>query len=131
MEPSSGTIFAYNPETLAYFRQKIELALQGLELRLGHNHDNEPKFLEELKGWESRCGERGTELINHVIINKHDEKQESDLQDALARLSNGTYGSCGWPGCGVTIPFARLDSIPQAKYCLDHEVEAQKKKKRY
>ena len=40
----------------------------------------------------------------------------ADVEHALARIENGTYGSC--EHCGVTIPFERLEAIPSARLCV-------------
>jgi len=45
--------------------------------------------------------------------------QESlvDVDDALVRLENGTYGLC--ERCGKPISEARLEAMPTARRCLD------------
>src|SRR4051794_36410672 len=40
----------------------------------------------------------------------------SDVEAALARLAEGSYGEC--IDCGVAIPFARLAAYPAAKRCV-------------
>jgi DnaK suppressor protein len=40
----------------------------------------------------------------------------ADVQHALERLEDGTYGSC--EGCGAPLPFERLDVIPWARLCV-------------
>ena len=39
-----------------------------------------------------------------------------EVQDALARIENGTYGKC--LDCGEAIPAARLNAVPWAAYCI-------------
>ena len=39
-----------------------------------------------------------------------------DVEDALAKLDTGTYGQC--EDCGSTIPAARLEAVPAARYCI-------------
>ena len=41
----------------------------------------------------------------------------SDVDAALARLANGTYGHC--ERCGKPISEARLEAMPAARRCLD------------
>lgn len=38
------------------------------------------------------------------------------VQDALKRIENGTYGKCAT--CGRPIEAARLEAVPWAQYCL-------------
>jgi RNA polymerase-binding transcription factor DksA len=40
----------------------------------------------------------------------------ADIKHALERLEDGTYGWC--EGCGVSIPFERLEAIPSARLCV-------------
>ena len=40
----------------------------------------------------------------------------TDVEAALARLADGSYGEC--VDCGVPIPFARLSAYPAAKRCV-------------
>ena len=39
-----------------------------------------------------------------------------DIEDALARYDNGTYGVC--EDCGTEIDLARLEAIPYTRLCL-------------
>lgn len=40
----------------------------------------------------------------------------AELDAALARIKDGSYGTCG--ECGAAIPDARLAAQPSARYCL-------------
>ncbi|HEY3180159.1 MAG TPA: TraR/DksA family transcriptional regulator [Casimicrobiaceae bacterium] len=40
----------------------------------------------------------------------------ADVEAALARLADGSYGEC--IDCGVAIPYARLSAYPEAKRCV-------------
>lgn len=41
----------------------------------------------------------------------------TQVEDALARIEKGTYGTC--ESCGQTIPAARLKALPYATLCVD------------
>jgi DnaK suppressor protein len=43
-------------------------------------------------------------------------EQVADIDAALARMDNGTYGTC--VDCGDRVPEARLDVHPQAARCV-------------
>jgi DnaK suppressor protein len=45
----------------------------------------------------------------------------AEVQQALARIENGTYGICS--NCGQPIPEKRLEAIPWATLCLTCEPE--------
>jgi RNA polymerase-binding transcription factor DksA len=46
------------------------------------------------------------------------EAQLADVQGALDRLDEGTYGRC--EHCGTEIDELTLESSPAARYCADH-----------
>ncbi len=43
--------------------------------------------------------------------------QLEKIDHALARIEDGTYGTC--EGCGVAIPAARLEVMPSATLCVE------------
>lgn len=51
----------------------------------------------------------------------------ADVEGALARLADGTYGECS--DCGVDIPAARLLAYPAAKRCVACQEAAEKRAK--
>ena len=58
------------------------------------------------------------ELATNVPLVKELEKQHRDVVDALKRMDEGTYGTCG--KCGDEIPFDRLEANPAARTCIKH-----------
>ena len=42
----------------------------------------------------------------------------SDVERALGKLDDGTYGKC--EVCGEDIAEARLEAMPAARYCINH-----------
>ena|SRR6266567_953406 len=56
-----------------------------------------------------------------------DSEQLSQIEAALARIAEGTYGLCA--ECGNEIPAARLDAVPWAILCVrDQEISDQKRR---
>jgi RNA polymerase-binding transcription factor DksA len=47
------------------------------------------------------------------------ERELRDVEDALRRLDEGTYGTC--EVCGRPIPDERLEANPTARYDVEHE----------
>ena len=45
------------------------------------------------------------------------------MQRAFVRLDRGTYGRC--EACGAEIPDDRLLAVPAARFCLEHQAEAE------
>jgi len=56
--------------------------------------------------------ERELELTTLTIV----EGELKDIEDALRRLDDGTYGIC--EECGKPIDEARLEAVPWARYCV-------------
>ncbi|MGA9160151.1 MAG: TraR/DksA family transcriptional regulator [Actinomycetota bacterium] len=68
-----------------------------------------------------RVGEgtsQAVERIAQVDAAKRLDAKLRDVERALAKLDEGTYGSCDV--CGSPIGDARLDAIPWAVRCIDH-----------
>lgn len=62
----------------------------------------------------SEVFERGKDLALTDLTEQHLRNTEA----ALARMDEGTYGTC--MACGQTIPFERLQAVPSAQYCVRH-----------
>ena len=45
------------------------------------------------------------------------QAQLREVDDALARIENGSYGTC--TACGKEIPVERLEAVPWTKLCID------------
>ena len=45
------------------------------------------------------------------------QDQLDDVERALAKMDDGTYGQC--ENCGKEIGEARLEAIPNARHCID------------
>jgi RNA polymerase-binding transcription factor DksA len=53
--------------------------------------------------------------LAEVMVGWSEEAIE-DIEDALARLEDGTYGRC--EQCSLPIPLQRLEAIPHARFCV-------------
>ena len=56
------------------------------------------------------------EMENILGLMDSERKLLAEIEDALARIENGTYGIC--EGNNEPIPKARLEAIPWARYCV-------------
>jgi RNA polymerase-binding protein DksA len=52
------------------------------------------------------------------------EAEIADVERALARLDDGTYGTC--QACGSPIGDERLEAVPATRFCVDHQTEVEK-----
>ena len=56
------------------------------------------------------------ELERRLALEKRVRDQLADVEHALTKFEQGTYGTCD--SCGQPIDPARLDALPQASLCL-------------
>lgn len=64
---------------------------------------------------DSVSEERTREL--DMILTDREKKKLLQIDDALDRIEDGSYGLC--EECGVKIPKGRLKVMPFAKYCVE------------
>lgn len=60
-----------------------------------------------------------TDPIDERAEAEHLRTELDEVEAALARLDDGTYGTCRV--CGAAIPDAVLEQRPQAGLCGDHQ----------
>ena len=74
---------------------------------------------------EGALGQRSADAATEVETRMEDRgmaddvaRQIADLDAALARIDDGTWGTC--TVCGKAIDDERLEALPQATTCRDH-----------
>ena len=96
---------------------------EELNVRLGQNaaegHEGSPYGKREETA--SECFELEKRLASAQRL----REQLAEIERALAKLENGTYGLCD--SCGKPIPPARLEAIPQANLCLECKTRRKKR----
>lgn len=60
-------------------------------------------------------------------IRGRERKLMEKVDEALARIEDGTYGICA--GCGEDIAVKRLQARPVAKFCIDCKTKQEQKEK--
>lgn len=56
------------------------------------------------------------ELERRLALERQIREQLADVEAALVKFAEGTYGNC--ENCGQSIAPERLDALPQAKLCV-------------
>jgi RNA polymerase-binding transcription factor DksA len=63
-------------------------------------------------------GQVAAEQGEHRALLGHLQETLADVDRALAKLDDGTYGKC--EVCGEEIAAARLEALPASRYCINH-----------
>ena len=115
-------------EDLEKFKNLLTQKKEELENALKSFADKDPN----LKGdWDSKYPDFSKDDLNTNLEEEADEVEEyaarlpvehsfelrlQGINEALARIKNGTYDKCA--KCGADIPEKRLEAYPEAKDCL-------------
>ena len=89
--------------------------------------ESESDSLGELSSYDQHQADVGTETFERekdLSILEQVEAELADVEHALRRLDDGTYGTC--EVCGTAIPDERLEAMPAARLCLEHQAEAER-----
>ena len=107
------------------FRESLLAQKEQLEATIA-NHDIGGASLTdetgELSGStaDNHLADSATETYERELDEGLEEdatRQLREVEDALARIADGTYGTCAV--CGKEIPEDRLEAVPWTKLCID------------
>jgi RNA polymerase-binding transcription factor DksA len=93
----------------------------------GLTEQSESDSVGELSSYDQHQADMGTETFERekdLSILEQVEAELADVEHALRRLDDGTYGTC--EVCGKAIPDERLEAMPAARLCLEHQAEAER-----
>jgi len=82
--------------------------------------------LSELSMIDQHQADIGTETFERekdLAILESIEAELADVEHALRRLDEGTYGTC--EVCGTPIDPERLEAVPAARLCREHQAQAE------
>jgi DnaK suppressor protein len=92
--------------------ERARLASQISVLEVGH--DQSLAYDENFADSGQVAAEQGE---NKALLNQLNE-QLADVDRALAKMDDGTYGLC--ERCGEPIAEARLEAMPATRFCIKH-----------
>jgi len=93
----------------------VEQTLNEMTSHVGNIPDpNDRASMESDRSFELRIRGRERKLMDKV-------------EEALARIDDGTFGVCA--GCGCDIAIKRLQARPVAKYCIDCKSRQEQREK--
>ena len=90
-----------------------------------HN-TSEQASLGELSNLDQHQADIGTETFDRerdLSLLEQVEAELADIEHALERLEEGTYGTC--EACGKPIGDERLEAVPAARFCLADQDKAE------
>jgi RNA polymerase-binding transcription factor DksA len=104
--------------------------LDGVKSTFDDEHlgdQSETDSVSELSSYDQHQADMGTETFERekdLSILEQVEAELADVEHALRRLDEGTYGTCEIDG--KPIPDDRLEALPAARLCLEHQAEAER-----
>ncbi|TVP84159.1 MAG: molecular chaperone DnaK [Alkalicoccus sp.] len=104
-------------KSLNYFKHM----LQERKSELVSRKENTQAEDTELSNYSNHPGDQGTELTEQhtdLALSKKDEDELHDVEEALAKIEEGTYGIC--EVSGEEIPFERLEAVPTARTTVEN-----------
>ncbi len=89
--------------------------------------ESENQNLRELSDQPQHQADLGTETFNReadLSLLEQIEAELADVEHALHRIDDGTYGTC--EACGRPIGDDRLEVLPAARFCLEDQSVAER-----
>ena len=104
--------------------------LAGIRTGYDEEHlttETETASLAELSSNAQHQADTGTETFNRerdLSILEHIDAELADVEHALRRLDDGTYGTC--EACGRPVGDERLEAMPAARFCVGDQSVAER-----
>ncbi|MFD2613094.1 TraR/DksA C4-type zinc finger protein [Paenibacillus gansuensis] len=112
-------------EQLNTLKGRLASERADLENMIEENNDTVREGMLEATGdlsaYDNHPGDSGTETFEKSMdlsMNVHWQENLGEIDQALERMEEGTYGVC--EECGKPIPYERLEAMPAARCCIDH-----------
>lgn len=128
---------AFRKEELAFFRghlqQQLELVQGNLNSLASDNLKRSPiEATGDISAHSTHMADQGTDNFDRELaLNLASSRQDSlyDIEDAIRRIDDGSYGSC--ESCGRAIERPRLKALPFAKKCMGCQNAAERGRTKY
>jgi RNA polymerase-binding transcription factor DksA len=104
--------------------------LEGVKENFDEEHlddESEQESLAELSSFDQHEADIGTETFERekdLSILEQVEAELADVEYAIRRLDEGTYGTC--EACGRPIDQERLEAMPATRLCRDDQLKAER-----
>ena len=114
-------------ELLEADRVRLERIRDGVSEEQGLGSESQQSSLSELSSLDQHNADIATETFEREKDESILEQVEGELVDierALGRIADGTYGTC--EACGKPIGDARLEAIPTARFCVEDQARVER-----
>jgi DnaK suppressor protein len=111
-------------ERLLEERRRLQEAVDNLR---GEHAGSLQDETQELSVADNHPGDVGTETYDRELdegLEEGAERQLEQIDAALRRIDEGTFGACAVDG--KPIPVERLRAVPWATLCIDHQREQER-----
>ena len=102
-------------------RERIEGLIRDRESETGIGRESETGSISELSSLDQHHGDIGTETFERekdFSLLQQLEAEINDLDAALRKIDEGTYGRC--EVCGKEVDAERLEAMPGTRTCREH-----------
>ena len=102
-------------------RERLEGLIRDRETETGIGHESETASTSELSSLDQHQGDAGTETFERekdFSLLEQLEAEINDLDSALRKIDEGTYGRC--EVCGTEVDPERLEAVPGTRTCREH-----------
>lgn len=99
--------------------ERIGRLVEDVKVEMGEGSERES--VGELSNSDQHPADMGTETFERekdLSILESLERELRELDGAIRRVDDGTYGRC--EACGSAIPEERLEAQPAARFCAGH-----------
>jgi RNA polymerase-binding protein DksA len=107
-------------------RARLEAAVEYLHRETPGSLEDETE--EVISASDNHLGDSAAGTLDREIdytLEEHSEQVLEQIGAALARIDDGTYGTC--TNCGKPIPEDRLEARPWASLCIDCQRNAERR----
>jgi DnaK suppressor protein len=100
-------------------RIRLESLRDGIDGVADSGQEDSTSELSTVDQHPADVGTETFERTKDLSVQEEIAGRLDDLARALDKLDSGTYGTC--EVCGEPIPDERLEALPGARYCVEHQ----------
>ncbi|WP_241741929.1 MULTISPECIES: TraR/DksA family transcriptional regulator [Shouchella] len=122
-----GTMMSLTKDQLNYLKKELHSMKESIEKRTSTPEGEMSEMRGDIaRGVDNHLAETASEYEDRVrtqTINEADEHRLAEINEALERMEDGSYGTC--IDTGKEIPYERLEALPYAKRTTEAQEEAE------